>query len=242
MLFMKASKRVTIVLAAVLTAGLIFIPASCSKKGGETAWKADIVTVDGVRTVRNPETPRNGTFAFDLVEDLAIGDEKDDNYLFPERITIGVADDGAFYVCDYGNRRVQVYDRSGVFVRTLGRVGQGPGEYRFPSSVLLDESENILVSDARSLVVFSREGLFLRNILLKAFMPMPMVGPGGTIIGTTQPNPGAEGGPKNELIQLGPDGERLRTLAEFPIYGVSKDGILRHWYTGGISYCRRTAG
>ncbi len=33
---------------------------------------------------------------------------------------------------------------------------------------------------------------------------------GGTIIGTTQPNVRAEGGPKNTLVQLGPDGELQR--------------------------------
>lgn len=231
----------SIAACAILSVLAIVASPACSKRTADAGWKAEVAVVDGIRTVKNPENPRNGEFVFDLVEDLAIGNDKDDAYLFPEGVTVSIDDNGVFYVCDYGNRRVQVYGRDGTFVRTLGRVGQGPGEYRFPSSVLLDESGNILVSDARSLVVFSREGLFLRNILLKAFLPMPMAGPGGTIIGTTQPNPRAEGGPKNELIQLGPDGERLRTLAEFPIYGVSKDGILRHWYTGGISYCRRTA-
>jgi hypothetical protein len=236
-----AKKASMAVVMAVSAMSLVLSTPSCSKKAADSAWKADIEVIDGVKTVRNPETPRYGTFAFDLVEDLAIGDEKDDAYFFPERATVNIDDEGTFYVCDFGNQRVQVYGRNGSFVRTLGRVGQGPGEYAFPSGVSLDESGNILISDARSLVAFSGDGLFLKKIPLKAFLTTMMPGPRGTIIGTTQPNPRAEGGPKNELLQLGPDGDRLRTLAEFPVYGVSKDGILKHLYTGGIYYCRRSA-
>jgi hypothetical protein len=227
-------------IALALTANL-WLATACSKSDSVAGWKAKVETIDGVRTVRNPERPRYGDFAFELAEDLAIGNEKDDAYFFPGGATVNIDDKGAFYVCDFDNRRVQVYDRNGKFVRTLGRVGQGPGEYALPSSVSLDESGNILISDARSLVAFNGDGLFLKKIPLKAFLTTMMPGPRGTIIGTTQPNSRAEGGPKNELLQLGPDGDRLRTLAEFPVYGVSKDGILRHWYTGGIRYCRRSA-
>jgi len=240
MLFVKESKWVTIALAVVLTAGLAFVPASCSKKGGEAAWKADIVTVDGVRTVRNPETPRNGTFAFDLVEDLVIGDEKSEAYFFPGWVTISVDDEGLIYACDSGNRRVQVYDKTGVFVKTLGRQGQGPGEYAFPSSVHIDDAGNIYVRSSRSLVVFGPDGLFIKNVPLKTFLSALTLGPGGMIVGTTQPNPRTEGGPKNEFVQLGPDGEIQRTIARFPAYGVSKDQMLQHWYTGGISFCPRS--
>ncbi len=238
MLFMRASRRVIVALAVALT-GLVFIPASCSKKGGEADWKAKIETVNGVRTVSNPETPRYGTFAFDLVEDLAIGDEKNEDYFFPGGATVSIDDHGAFYVCDYGNRRVQVYGRDGKFVRTLGRVGQGPGEYAFPSSVLIDGSGNIEINDGRSLIVYGRDGLYQKKIPLKTFLGSLILGPGGTIVGTTQPNPRAKGGTKNELVQLGPDGEPLRTIAEFAAYGVVNDLVINHWYTPRISFCRR---
>jgi hypothetical protein len=232
----QSSGVIVIVLAVVLS-----VSSSCSKKGGGTEWRATIETVDGVKTVRNPETPRYGEFAFELSENLTIGDEKDDAYFFPGGATVSVDGEGAIYVCDFGNKRVQVYDRAGKYVRTLGRQGQGPGEYIFPQNAILDDAGNIYVHSGRFLVIFGREGLFQKNIPLKTFLPTLMFGPGGTIVGTTQPNPRAEGGPKNELVQLSQDGERLRTFAEFPVYGVSKDGILRHWYTGGISFCRRSS-
>ena len=222
--------------------GVVLLAISgCSKKGDVSGLKATVEIVDGVRTVRNPEVPRYGEFAFDLIEDLVIGDEKKDDYFLPGWVTINVDEAGTIYACDSKNRRVQVYDRSGAFVRTLGRQGQGPGEYRSASNVYFGEAGEIFVRSTRVLVVFGRDGLFIRNVPLKTFLSMLILGPGGTIIGTTQPNSRAEGGPKNELIQLGPDGERLRTLAAFPVYGVNKDGILDHWYTGGICFCRRSS-
>lgn len=233
----RASLAGAIFVAAISL--VLFVPA-CSKKAADSGWKAAIEIVDGVKTIRNPETPRYGTFAFDLVEDLAIGDENEEDYLFPDGLMITIAENGALLVCDYGNRRVQVYDKNGVFMKTLGRVGQGPGEYNFPSSVHLDDAENIYVSDSSKLVVFNRDGLFQRNIPLKAFLSPLMLGPKGTVIGTNQPNASSEGRPQNEIIQLTPDGERLRDIAKYPAYGVSKGMVLRHPYRGSIPFCRRS--
>ena len=226
-------------IALALTANL-WLAAACSKSDSAAGWKAKVETINGVRTVRNPETSRYGAFAFELAEDLSIGDEKNESYFFPGWVTISVDDQGKIYVCDAGNRRVQVYGRTGIFIRTLGRQGQGPGEYAFPSSVYLDESGNTYVNSGRALVVFDQDGIFKKNLPVKTFLSRLILGPGGTIMGTTQPNPRAEGGPKNELVQLGPDGELQRTIARFPAYGVSKDQMLHHWYTGGISFCPRS--
>ncbi|MFO7733865.1 MAG: 6-bladed beta-propeller [Candidatus Aminicenantes bacterium] len=223
----------------VLGAALLVI-AGCAKKGDVSGWKATVEVVNGVKTVGNPETPRYGEFAFDLVEDLVIGEEKDERYFLPGWVMIDVDEAGTIYACDSGNRRVQVFDKSGDFVRTLGRQGQGPGEYSFPSAIILDDAGDAYINTGRSLVVFGRDGIFKKNIQIKTFLSRLILGPGGTIIGRTQPNVRAEGGPKNTLVQLGPDGELLRTLAEFPAYGASPDQMLLHWYSGDIAFCPRS--
>lgn len=225
-------------LAAVAISVLIAAPA-CSKRAAGTGWKAEIEVVDGVKTVRNPETPKYGTFAFDLVEDLAIGEEKDERYFFPGWVLIDTDGEGTIYACDSGNRRVQVFDRNGGFIRTLGRQGQGPGEYSFPSAVYLDQDGDAYIGTGRSLVVFGRDGVFKKNIPVKTFLSRMILGPGGAIIGTTQPNIRAEEGPKNTLVQLSPDGELQRTLAVFPAYGASPGQMLLHWYSGEIAFCAR---
>jgi hypothetical protein len=232
----KAFWAVALVVAAF---SFILTTSACSKKAADAGWKAEVEIVGGVKTVRNPEAPRYGEFAFDLVEDLVIGDEKDEAYFFPGWVTITIDEAGTVYACDSGNRRVQVYDKNGVFVRTLGRQGQGPGEYSFPSAVYLDQAGDAYIGTGRALVVFDREGVFKKNVQVKTFLSTMILGPGGTFIGTTQPNIRAEGGPKNTLVQLGPDGEIQRTLAVFPAYGASPGQMLLHWYSGEIAFCAR---
>jgi len=225
----------------VLGVALLMIPA-CSKKGNVGGWNATAEIVEGVKTIRNPETPRYGTFAFDLAEDLVIGSESDDAYCFPYFAGVAVDNDGRICVVDFENRRVQVFDVHGRYVRTLGRVGQGPGEYMFPSSVMADAVGNIIVNDAaRFLIYYSPEGLLQRKVTLKTSLSLPMLGPGGTTVGIAPLSPRAEGGPKNVLILLGPDGEVLKTLAEYPACGVVQDLVIRHWYSCHVSACLRSA-
>lgn len=215
---------------------------TCSKKAADTGWQAVVDVVDGVRTIRNPETPRYGTFVFDLAEDLAIGEEKDDRYFLPGWVSVDIDQAGTIYACDSGNRRVQVFDKNGGFIRTLGRQGQGPGEYTFPSAVYLGQAGEACVGTGRSLVVFDRDGVFKKNIPVKTFLSRMILGPGGAIIGTTQPSIRSEEGPKNTLVQLGPDGEPQRTLAVFPAFGASPGQMLLHWYSGAIAFCARPDG
>lgn len=221
----------------VLGAALLLIT-GCSRKGDVSGWKATVEIIDGVKTIRNPETPRYGTFAFDLVEDLALGEEKDEAYFFPQSAFINIDDQGRFFVCDIGNRRVQVYDRDGAYVRTLGRSGQGPGEYVYSRDVLLDRQGDAYINSGR-LVVFGPDGIFKKNVLIKTASVF-ILGPGGTFVGSNQPNLWEEGGPRNKLIQIGPDGEMLRTIATFPVNGASPGQLLNHWYVGKIAYCPRS--
>jgi hypothetical protein len=43
--------------------------------------------------------------------------------------------DGRFYVANFGDKRVLVFDSAGTFVRAIGRGGRGPGEFTAPRSV-----------------------------------------------------------------------------------------------------------
>ena len=64
------------------------------------------------------------------VEELAIGVEFGaDEYMFGWIRSLAVAGDGTMYVSDSQANVVRMYDAAGTFVRTIGRQGQGPGEY-----------------------------------------------------------------------------------------------------------------
>ena len=212
----------------------------CSKSAEEAEWAATVEMVGGIKVVTNPEEPKYGEFAFDLEEDLAIGDVNDENYFFPRHVTPNVDDEGNIYVCDGGNRRVQKYDKSGKYVRTIGRQGQGPGEYTYPSGIFLDDVGNPCVRDSRSLIYYTRDGDFRKKILLKHFYSRLIPGPQGTFLGSTQPSARTEGGAKTSVIQIAENGEPLRTIAEYPIsFSESQKALVLHWYTHNVAISQR---
>jgi len=207
-----------------------------SRQNQPSAWKGSVVTENGVKVVKNPGEPLYGEFAFQLQEDLKIGDPARDAYYFPKGLALTVDDKGTLYAADFGNKRVQMYDRTGRYLRTIGRVGQGPGEYMFPGEVLIDAAGNPHVRDSRGLIVFSPDGVFKRKITLKTFLSRYILGPQGTFIGTTQPRLGA-GAPKWTLVQLDAEGQPLRTIAEYRgELSENLTAITLHWYTSQIVF------
>lgn len=79
------------------------------------------------------------------------------------------------FVADGPGRRVAVFDAAGAFVGTLGRAGEGPGEFQLPSALALEECgaeschgvpgpvEVLVVLDSRRAVLsrWSSDGEFL---------------------------------------------------------------------------------
>ncbi|MFC2161840.1 6-bladed beta-propeller, partial [Acidobacteriota bacterium] len=213
---------------------------ACSKKGGDSGWSAIIEIVDGIKVVKNPEEPKFGVFAFELEEDLAIGDVNDEDYFFPRRVDLKVDDDGNIYIRDGGNNRVQKYDQKGVYVRTIGRQGQGPGEYTYPSRLFLDKDGNPCVEGNRSLLYYDKDGVYQKMVQLKGSYMLLISGPESAFIGSTQPNGRTEGGAKTAIILVGEDGEPVRTLAEYPVsYSKSLRAIALHWYTNRAAFVQR---
>jgi hypothetical protein len=127
-------------------------------------WKGKIVIEDGVKVIKNPAEPLYGEITFELEEDLSIGNEENENYLFYRVGDIQVDIEGNIYVLDTGNHRLQVFDKSGKYLRTIGKRGQGPGEFNTPTSLQLDdETGNIFVKDnmLRKIIIFEKKGKYI---------------------------------------------------------------------------------
>lgn len=109
-----------------------------------------------------------------MEENLSIGNETEDNLRFYDTIDIAVNAEDDIFILDTENCRVQKFDKNGNFLQTIGRKGQGPGEFEYPSNIILDLIGNIYVQDgAHKTHLFDIEGNFKKTIVFRI-----AVGPG----------------------------------------------------------------
>ncbi len=76
---------------------------------------------------------------------------------------------GNTYISDgYVNSRVAKFDKDGVWLKSWGEPGDGPGEFNTPHSIAVDAQGSVYVADRgnRRIQVFDGEGKFLRQITI----------------------------------------------------------------------------
>ena len=136
------------------TVGLLVLVASaCGQVELRTSLEAELeferISNDDLTTVRNLNGSLWGGQAR-FVEELTIGTlDGPDEYLFGSIAGI-TADGERIYLVDRQVPIVRVYDWDGNHIMDVGRQGNGPGEYRGPSCVVVDPVDGTLfVEDYR---------------------------------------------------------------------------------------------
>ncbi len=84
---------------------------------------------------------------------------------------IAVDSDGQVYVSDTGNKRIQVYDSEGNFLRQIGSGGGLDGQLDEPSGLVISADDTLYVADTwnQRVEVFDTQGLYLRNWFIDAW-------------------------------------------------------------------------
>lgn len=79
---------------------------------------------------------------------------------------VQIDSDGAVYVLETGNRKVIVFGANGDLLLSFGTTGNQPGQFSFPSDLVLDAAGNIYVVDeVRKVVsVFTKTGVFVKQL------------------------------------------------------------------------------
>lgn len=159
------------------------------------AWGAGPAAAQG-QVVRLPE--RDRPLAGTAQQVFAIGRaEGAAHEMFGE--VSGVAFDAAdnLYVLDRQAKRVMVYDRTGRFLRQIGREGEGPGELMVPMQLVVAGDGTVIVSDLgrRGYSLFRPDGTFIRGVALTGYLPSRGAmawHPQNGIVGTFREPPPAE--------------------------------------------------
>jgi sugar lactone lactonase YvrE len=110
-----------------------------------------IETVDGVRVVHNIKGGLWGKapkIALELVRKIGDVDTEDEHLAFNFPSDVTSDKDGNIYILDSANARVQKFGPDGKYLATIGRKGQGPGEFIFPDALSLDKDGNLVVADS----------------------------------------------------------------------------------------------
>ncbi len=144
----------------------IFLAIICFPEEPMTAKNTSFQKAEDVVVVSNSKTP---AYQMRIVfkEELTIGEiEGDENYMFGSNIYFNTDDEGNFYVVDWENNRIQKYDPEGKYLLTIGREGQGPGEFRSLSIPRFDKDNSLYISDGlnRRISFFDKDGQYLRQI------------------------------------------------------------------------------
>lgn len=183
---------------------------SCKQQKSE--WQGTIEEVDGVTVVRNPDEPYYGELIFNLEEDLIIGREDDENFQFYRAYNLAVDNEDNIYVVDSGNKRIQKFDKNGNYIQTIGRKGQGPGEFESLSEIFIDGSD-IYASDNRKIEIFDIKGEHKDSISLRHPISNFSVTPDGHIVAFTIIRVDEE--KKEAVVKIDSMGKITKNLVEF---------------------------
>lgn len=108
------------------------------------SWAGKETTKDGVVHVSNPAAPSDGAASITPLELWRAGGD-DEDVIFGVVRDIAVDDAGNVYLLDVQLNQVHVFDKDGVFLRDIGREGEGPGEFRQPASMFIMPDGRIAV-------------------------------------------------------------------------------------------------
>ena len=146
---------------------LVIMTFSCTQNG--TEWQGTIEEVDGVTFVRNPE---EGLWALREEANVAIAKERQigeldgpEEFLFVYITDVAVNSKGDFYVADRMLNEVRKFNKDGEYLLTVGRFGQGPGEFQSIQIVCVNNLNELIVFDAGlgRISVFSDSGEFIKT-------------------------------------------------------------------------------
>jgi DNA-binding beta-propeller fold protein YncE len=95
-------------------------------------------------------TPGNSTTLLESPSDVAVARNGD----------IFIADGHSF---DDGNNRIVKFSKDGKFIKSWGKTGYAPGEFRMPHSIAIDLQGRVFVADRGNnrIQIFDQEGKFL---------------------------------------------------------------------------------
>jgi hypothetical protein len=225
----------------------LLVLAACSDSGRE-AGALSVADSAGVRIVEHPASQQLPVWTVSATPTLVVGGGSEEaGVQFGDVVAAALLDDGSIGVADAGNHNVRVFAASGDSAATLGREGDGPGEFRQIGAVWRLAGDSLAVWDFQvsRLTVFSRDGSVGRVIVPQpapsgSYHPMwGLFGDGSFILGPGMDIAGLLTGGTHvrrdtvPLLRYGADGRLADTIGVYP-------GDEKHVLVSGAGFNVRT--
>ncbi len=146
----------------LMVSALLTLSAACGKKQSSVR----VEKIDGVEWVHNNAEPEHPQRTVSFVHELAIGEKEEDKLFQPAGVT--VSNDGRMFILDRSDMTVKVYDVNGAYVQSIGRMGDGPGEFKGVTGMLFTPDGHLAVLDIqlRRVSIFNGQGAFIKSCQL----------------------------------------------------------------------------
>ena len=180
----------------------------------------------GVRIVTSHPADSDATCAISAEPAAVIGeDEGDESQWFSSIRGAGRFSDGSIVAVDRTSAEVRVYDETGRHLRSMGRHGEGPGEFQDPFLLWITGGDTLWVGDYYPwrYNLFTRQGEFARRINLTPVLPNPPSS-GGVLDNGYSVNPTSKRARRENfsvadtlvVLVYDPDGRLVGNLARIP--------------------------
>ncbi len=151
----------------LLISAITFI--SCSS---EKEYPVKITEENGVKTLSNPDYPKEGLYDLVLEELFTLGkDEDNSKYMFTQPQYINLDSKLNLYVLDWEGYKFFVFDKQGNYLRQFGRRGQGPGDFDTPLYFAISNKNELILNDAHNtrICYLDSSGKYLNGFIFNKF-------------------------------------------------------------------------
>jgi hypothetical protein len=233
------------VLGAVVTLAGV---AGCGEAGGNGHLASAARDSAGVRIVESALPVWSGADALrlDSAPALVIGTQSGTPYELSQVAGAARLDDGRIVIADGASAELRFFDSAGVFIRTAGRHGSGPGEFSRMMFFARMPGDTLVVVELSGPSRFSSDGAFLHrhNVMLPTTtMPrgiravVAVLSGGRAVLAPIQQPPSTRAAGERWIhtasFHLVDDGNNeIANLGEQPLmmFAMEKDGASPPWF------------